>query len=839
MGTGDTRRAVLVGMAAASAGPLAGTAAGAAAAHPGHSLAEIAPAEVAGDLENLAILRYHIADESGWPMPARLTFVPRDAKAGTPERRPELFGNTQARPADLAVRTNVVYTLSGYGAITVPPGAYTVYASRGMEYSAAALEVELKHGSDLTWSATLVRQVDTRGWISGDYHLHTLTYSGHGDSNMEERVISLMGEGVEFAVATDHNHSTDYGPVMEDLGIEREMTAVVGNEVSTSVGHFNTFPLDAKARLLPFRVTSAQPLFMLMREEKNEFGIVPVIQVNHPRWGDINYFGHARLDPVTGTTSSDVWSADFDTVEVFNENEGWGYFDPGETSLSVGEQSFSVLRDWFNLLNRGQRVAAVGNSDSHDVSAEIAGVPRNYTPSTTDEPGDIDVREVASALRAGNVFTTTGPFVEFTVNGKPMGSTVTLTPDDDGEVTLAVRVQAAHWVDVDRVKIVVNGDVVREVPVEGAGRVVRLETKVPLPMVSDGWVCVLVEGDTPLDPIVHTQNRPILPLAVTNPVRVDADGDGVWTTPWERAVAAAGSMSTEEFAAWLGEQTPSLSGLGLIARAERAATLGGTSDGVSELVELIASRGLNDPARVVRLSAVRAAEAVGSRELLGPLAAAFDGAGADAHLRISLLRAMIACGDGAAFERIMAYLREQPGESARVRELVAPLVTGRFITEWSLAGPFEVQGGIPAATAEAMGPESPAWAGAWRAVKAEADGRVDIAALLVAEARARGDAGATNTLADDQVVYLRATITSPDERRVVFTLGSDDGCRLWVNDELVVDDPADHGLDVLQHIGELKLRPGANSVLLKVVNGSSDFAAALRIVGDDEVKLDR
>ena len=31
-----------------------------------------------------------------------------------------------------------------------------------------------------------------RGWVSGDFHLHTLTYSGHGDSNMPERIISIV-----------------------------------------------------------------------------------------------------------------------------------------------------------------------------------------------------------------------------------------------------------------------------------------------------------------------------------------------------------------------------------------------------------------------------------------------------------------------------------------------------------------------------------------------------------------------------------------------------------------------------------------------------------------------
>ena len=34
---------------------------------------------------------------------------------------------------------------------------------------------------------------------------------------------TLIGEGVEFAVATDHNHNTDYGPTVEQLGAASQL----------------------------------------------------------------------------------------------------------------------------------------------------------------------------------------------------------------------------------------------------------------------------------------------------------------------------------------------------------------------------------------------------------------------------------------------------------------------------------------------------------------------------------------------------------------------------------------------------------------------------------------
>ena len=157
---------------------------------------------------------------------------------------PNLFPNAEAAPDDLAVRKNVIYSLSGAGAVTVPVGAYTVHASRGLEWSIASEELSFAPGELVTWRPVLRHEVDTTGWVSGDFHLHTLTYSGHGDSNLPERIISIVGEGVEFAVTTDHNHHTDYGPTVDQLDAGAHLTHVTGNEVSVPVGHFNAFPLE-------------------------------------------------------------------------------------------------------------------------------------------------------------------------------------------------------------------------------------------------------------------------------------------------------------------------------------------------------------------------------------------------------------------------------------------------------------------------------------------------------------------------------------------------------------------------------------------------------------------
>src|SRR6185295_9630281 len=64
----------------------------------------------------------------------------------------------------------------------------------------------------------------------------------------EDRVASLVCEGVEVAVATDHNHWTDLAPSARTLGVSDRLGTIPGVEISSlsgRFGHFNAYPLPA------------------------------------------------------------------------------------------------------------------------------------------------------------------------------------------------------------------------------------------------------------------------------------------------------------------------------------------------------------------------------------------------------------------------------------------------------------------------------------------------------------------------------------------------------------------------------------------------------------------
>ncbi|HSG72963.1 MAG TPA: hypothetical protein VLA12_21295, partial [Planctomycetaceae bacterium] len=145
----------------------------------------------------------------------------------------------------LAVRTGVIYTSNGMADFGLPPGRFRIIASRGPEYTIDEQEINLSTDENRRLTMSLKRVVDTTGWVACDTHVHTLTHSGHGDASIEERLITICGEGIELPIATDHNKQIKYVPLQTSMGLTNWFTPVVGNEVTTKWGHFNIFPVSA------------------------------------------------------------------------------------------------------------------------------------------------------------------------------------------------------------------------------------------------------------------------------------------------------------------------------------------------------------------------------------------------------------------------------------------------------------------------------------------------------------------------------------------------------------------------------------------------------------------
>lgn len=456
-----------------------------------------------------------VTEPDGGLLPCRLTLL--DA-AGQPAPMDPGPG------AHLAYRPGVLYTGTGKASFNLKPGRYTLYATRGLEYGLG--KRELRVGEEpVQVRMRLEREVDTSGYICADTHIHTLTFSGHGDASLNERLATIAGEGIELAVATDHNHHTDYRPAMPVTGTTDAFTPVIGNEVTTKIGHFNTFPVAPGATPPNPELPDWASLLKAMRAVPG----VRVVTLNHPADNHNNFIPTSpkRFHPASGESrDGSPWT--FDGFEVV-------------TSAALHSDLMRPYRDWFALLNRGLRISGMGSSDTHDVNRFILGQGRTYIASQARKASDINVGEACDSILAGRVLASMGLFTELWVDGSPVGGFARGT----GPMQVRVRVQGPRWIEADRLDLYANGQKILSRPlISPKGQVVKtdltLELKRPA---QDAWLVVVATGPGISEPYWPIP-RPYQPdraewdprvLGSTNPVRVDGDGDGRYTSPYDYA----------------------------------------------------------------------------------------------------------------------------------------------------------------------------------------------------------------------------------------------------------------------------------------------------------------
>jgi len=147
---------------------------------------------------------------------------------------------------------------------------------------------------------------------------------------------------------------------------------------------------------------------------------------------------------------------------------------------------------------------------------------------------------------------------------------------------------------------------------------------------------------------------------------------------------------------------------------------------------------------------------------------------------------------------------------------------------WHIAGPF------PNKIDQDFGPEKGAFdIGAkfkaegkefgWKMLKPTGNGYFDLASH-------HGTAGA-NSLS-----YMFRTIESPIDQEATILLGADDGCRVFVNGEKVFGHDNELAAMPGKDSIKVKLKKGANTILLKINNGSNPHGFYFSMTSEQELK---
>lgn len=396
------------------------------------------------------------------------------------------------------------------GVVRLPAGDWSLTVTRGWHYSVYRADLTLEAGEARDIDVELLEEIPFDGLSAGEFHQHA-TLSLDSEVPLQRRVHANIAEGVGFMLPSEHDVLYDYGILAAKMGVLDQIAVpMTGLEISPLVGHLGAYgivPDETQA------ANNAPPLV----EKNGEFWrkrTVPELvsdarargaefmQINHPR-DSTGYFDTVRLDldePID-TIESEHWTTDFDTVEVYN-----------------GQSDFCpVLSDWMGLLNQGVRLTAVGNSDSHG-EGKAVGYPRNYVPTAGANPWDVLPEEVSVAMREGRSTIGGGAVMDFPDGPQPGD----LFEAPNGEIELHVRLRTPSYLQIKRLIGFQNGRVVVDLPIDAAPEVITdFDARVPIAVDTDGPIVLLALGDERLGVIA---GGPV--FALSNPIWVDADGDG-------------------------------------------------------------------------------------------------------------------------------------------------------------------------------------------------------------------------------------------------------------------------------------------------------------------------
>jgi len=392
------------------------------------------------------------------------------------------------------------YYAEGESAFEAPAGEYVIRVFRGPEYRIAERRVTVKAGAETKAAIELERRVDMaeRGWYSGENHVHANYGYGEWYNTPPTILRQCVGEDLNVCNAVLANSDGDAIFDREfflgqlDPRSTDEHLVYWGEEFRSTIwGHMTLSNL----------LTPIEPIMTGFPGTTNPWDVptnADIAQRVLDQDGTVGYTHPAgnRLDLYDQPYSAKGLPVDAALGRVaLMDVHGHTY--PGAVQL------------WYRLLNCGLDIA--GSSGTDVFLNRVRSYPPGWARTYVHLPDGLTYSGWTAGQVAGRSFFTNGPILDFSVNGRGMGESVSLAEPG----TVSVEAGAESPVPLDRVEIVHNGSVLRtlELAEDRTNAAFSGEVEVPV----SGWITLRAHG--PGHPDIVRE-----PAAHTNPVHVAVDG---------------------------------------------------------------------------------------------------------------------------------------------------------------------------------------------------------------------------------------------------------------------------------------------------------------------------
>ncbi len=399
--------------------------------------------------------------------------------------------------------------------IDLPPGQYTFAARKGLEYDVVNKQVEITKAEGQTVTLPLRKYADfeSRGWYPGDTHMHFPDPSGiRYEMECEGlRVCSLLlyklgyktgrpGDGSFIAV---EHFTGKLSPVSD-----KEHFVKVGEEFRNNLlahlifQNLKSIVWSVSTGGLPENGAGGfdWPLMLQASDDAHEQGaLVTWAHWPYPSMEAPLDIALGRIDSIDILTTGNPFEHHPELVDVYKMHGPKAYSTP-------------PIDMYYHYLNCGFHLAASSGSDKMALNPPM-GSARTYVKTN----GPLTYDSWIEGIRAGRTFISTYPLLEFSVNDKEAGDTIALAP---GKAKLRVKARARSLEPYEKLEIVVNGKVCRQVAPSGDHFDASIDETIEVER--GGWIAARAHGPKMLPYGATWWKMPV--FAHTSPIYLDMPG---------------------------------------------------------------------------------------------------------------------------------------------------------------------------------------------------------------------------------------------------------------------------------------------------------------------------
>lgn len=412
-------------------------------------------------------------------------------------------------------------------AVELWAGKWDLTITSGPRYDYTQSTIEMKWGSDTIIESELPPTVPTHGWLGVEFGVMTQSTEG-SDLTPADVVLSAAGEGIDWVVSGDWERITDFAPAIKALGLEDRMGSSRGFRTwlpkHKEWGSFLIYPVAANA---------------------------PAPETARENWKDLED-SKAFIETLRGLYPGSI----IESITPFADGGGYFYQEgknvyqmawEARTDVDLGIDAVNLFeprglwnqrhqRDFFyvNTLRSRIYIPAPVSNRRVMLSAE-PGYPRMLVRTDESDPTKVPEAKLFEAVRAGKWQITSGPFIEFTVDGHREGERFASGPTAKAHL----KVTASNWVHANRIEFTKEGiaEWFELKPAEG-GKSVRMDRDFEIKFLikekegKDTAVGAGVQGSESIDPAVPAYGgQGIAPEAFTGPIYADTNQNKVWDPP--------------------------------------------------------------------------------------------------------------------------------------------------------------------------------------------------------------------------------------------------------------------------------------------------------------------